>query len=373
MGRKAVVAGHICVDITPEIPGEKVTSVSQALAPGKLLEAGNITISTGGAVANTGLAMKILGIDVTLMGKTGQDDFAEIIRRVAAGYGCGDGLIASDEAGTSYSIILAIPGIDRIFLHNAGVNDLFYAHDVDMQKVREADLFHFGYPTIMRSMYENEGAEFIRLFSEVAKTGVLTSLDLAMVQEKSEAGRADWETILSKALPHTDFFLPSIEELLMLLDRKKYHEILARCEEKDITEVISLEEDVKPLAEKCIKMGAGCVMIKCGAPGLYYKTAGASFARRLSERLSKDCTDWAGQEGFETSYVPDKILSGTGAGDTTIGAFLAAMLQGYPLKECLRLAVATGASCVETYDVLSGLKSFPELEKRIHNGWKKNS
>ena len=238
MGRKAVVAGHICVDITPEIPGEKVTSVSQALAPGKLLEAGNITISTGGAVANTGLAMKILGIDVTLMGKTGQDDFAEIIRRVAAGYGCGDGLIASDEAGTSYSIILAIPGIDRIFLHNAGVNDLFYAHDVDMQKVREADLFHFGYPTIMRSMYENEGAEFIRLFSEVAKTGVLTSLDLAMVQEKSEAGRADWEMILSKVLPHTDFFLPSIEELLMLLYRKKYHEILARGGEKDITEVI---------------------------------------------------------------------------------------------------------------------------------------
>lgn len=373
MSRKAVVAGHICVDITPEIPGEKVTSVSQVLAPGKLLEAGNITISTGGAVANTGLAMKILGIDVTLMGKTGQDDFAEIIRRVAAGYGCGDGLIASDEAGTSYSIILAIPGIDRIFLHNAGVNDLFYAHDVDMQKVQEADLFHFGYPTIMRSMYENEGAEFIRLFSEVAKTGVLTSLDLAMVQENSEAGRADWETILSKALPHTDFFLPSIEELLMLLDRKKYHEILARCGEKDITEVISLEEDVKPLAEKCIKMGAGCVLIKCGAPGLYYKTAGASFAKRLSERLSKDCTDWAEQEGFETSYVPDKVRSGTGAGDTTIGAFLAAMLQGYPLKECLKLAVATGASCVETYDVLSGLRSFPELEKRIHSGWKKNS
>ena len=64
-------------------------------------------------------------------------------------------------------------------------------------------------------------------------------------------------------------------------------------------------------------------------------------------------------------------MSGTGAGDTSIGAFLTATLDGYSLEEALRLATATGASCVEAYDALGGLKSFDELKRKIEAGWKK--
>ena len=79
MSKKAVVAGHICVDITPAIPGEKVSNLNEVVIPGKIIPAGDISISTGGAVASTGLAMKIFGTDVTLMGKVGKDNFADII------------------------------------------------------------------------------------------------------------------------------------------------------------------------------------------------------------------------------------------------------------------------------------------------------
>lgn len=372
MGKKVVIAGHICVDMTPSIPGEKVSSLHEIIAPGKLITAGDITISTGGAVANTGLAMKILGADATLMGKIGKDEFGEMVCRVLRQYGCEDSMIVSEEAGTSYSIILAIPGIDRIVFHNPGANDIFCLEDLDLDRIREAELFHFGYPPIMKSMYEAGGAELVRMFRMVSEMGVLTSLDMAMVQEQTEAGRADWPKIIQTVLPYTDFFVPSVEELLMMLDREKYHRILEKSGGRDITEVISLEEDVKPLAQRCIDMGAGCVLIKCGAPGLYYRTAGEEFAGMLSDRTGHDRSDWAGQEGFESSYVPGRIRSAIGAGDTTIGAFLTAMLDGYPLKRCLQLAVATGASCVETYDALSGLKSFGELEVRIDSGWEKN-
>ena len=369
--KKAVVAGHVCVDITPEIPGMPVASLHEIMAPGKLITAGNITISTGGTVANTGAAMKILGTDVALMGKVGRDDFGDIVCRVLREYGCGDAMIRSQEA-TSYSIILAIPGVDRIIFHNPGANDSFSLEDLDMERIREAALFHFGYPPIMKSMYEKDGAELVRMFRCISGMGVLTSLDMAMVQEETEAGCADWERIIASVLPFTDFFLPSVEELLMMLEREKYHRILEQSGGRDITGLLSLEEDVKPLAERCIAMGAGCVLIKCGAPGLFYKTAGCEFAGMLTERLGHDCSDWAGAEGFEKSYVPGKIRSGVGEGDTTIAAFLSAMLAGYPLKRCLQLATGTGASCVETYDVLSGLKSFAELERRIDGGWEKN-
>lgn len=372
MSEKVVVAGHVCVDITPAIPGEKVKNLNEIIAPGKLIPAGDITISTGGAVANTGLAMKLLGADVTLMGKVGKDDFGDIVRRVLSSYGCGDTMIVSKQDTTSYTIILAIPGIDRIFFHNAGANNTFYLKDMDLEQIRKAKLFHFGYPPIMRSMYQDEGAELLKIFRTVSKMEVLTSLDMAMVQEQSEAGSVDWKKILSQVLPYTDFFVPSIEELLLMLDRDKYHKILEESAGRDITDVISVEKDVEPLAQQCIDMGAGFVLLKCGAPGVFYQSSGNAFAGKLTRLLGHDYESFSAGKGFEASYVPGKVRSGTGAGDTTIGAFLTAMLEGYPLQRCLQFAVATGASCVETYDALSGLKSFEELAERIDGGWKKN-
>ena len=157
-----------------------------------------------------------------------------------------------------------------------------------------------------------------------------------------------------------------------MLDRDKYHKILEESAGRDITDVISVEKDVKPLAQQCIDMGAGFVLLKCGAPGVFYQSSGNAFAGKLTRLLGHDYESFSAGKGFEASYVPGKVRSGTGAGDTTIGAFLTAMLEGYPLQRCLQFAVATGASCVETYDALSGLKSFEELAERIDGGWKKN-
>ena len=91
----------------------------------------------------------------------------------------------------------------------------------------------------------------------------------------------------------------------------------------------------------------------------------------IGARAGLDGKIWAGQEIFEISYVPDKILSGTGAGDTSIAAFLTAMLQGYSPQDTLRFATATGASCVEAYDALSGLRTFDEIQEKIAAGWQK--
>ena len=76
MSKKVVVAGHICLDITPGINAARVDSISDIIRPGSLLNVGKADIHTGGAVANTGLALKKLGADVTLAGKIGDDEFA---------------------------------------------------------------------------------------------------------------------------------------------------------------------------------------------------------------------------------------------------------------------------------------------------------
>lgn len=369
--KKAVVAGHICIDLTPQFPGKDCHSIDEILAPGKLIHMDNIDIHTGGAVANTGLAMKLLGVDVKLMGKVGNDDFGRLVLHNIEKYGVTEGMIVSEDSATSYSIVLAVPGIDRIFLHHPGANDTFTYQDMDWEAIKDASLFHFGYPPLMKKLYENQGSELVRIFRKVKESGAATSLDMAAIDAKSEAGKADWGQILESLLPYVDFFVPSVEELGFMLDRSLYKDWLTRANGKDITDIITYEE-IKYLGNKVLQFGAKMVLIKCGAPGIYYHASDAPAMTPLCDQMGLSVIEWAGKEGFEESYVPEAVVSGTGAGDTSIAAFLTAVLSGESLAQALQLSVATGACCVAAYDALSGIKPLAEIKEKILKGWKKN-
>lgn len=372
MRKKIISAGHICLDITPVFQGKAVDYLADVLTPGKLLNVGEADVHTGGSVANTGLAMKILGADVALMGKIGDDAFGNMVREILNQYEAGDGLLVKEGESTSYSVVLAVPGVDRIFLHNSGANNTFCAGDIPKKVLEESTLFHFGYPPLMKKMYENDGEELCKIMKFAKDCGTATSLDFASIDPNSEAGKVDWEKILERVIPYVDFLVPSIEELCYMLDKDRFAQWQERAKGRDITGILDVEKDVKPLAEHCMGLGAKVVLIKCGVPGIYYHTTDKMKMYELCEKLQLEIEEWADKEGFERSYVPEKVLSGTGAGDTSIAAFLTAIMEGYSLEKSMQLATATGACCVETYDALSGLKSFKELERKISTGWKKN-
>lgn len=371
MKKKVIVAGHICLDITPVFQEKKVSHLGEILSPGKLVNVQNADVHTGGCVANTGLAMKFFGADVTLMGKIGTDPFGEMIGNILKSHDAQKGLLVSKEESTSYSVVLAVPGIDRIFLHNPGANHTFCAEDVPEKELEEAALFHFGYPPLMRSMYERDGEELLRLMKRVKEYGAVTSLDFAAIDEDSEAGRADWEQILRRVIPYVDILVPSVEELCYMLDRERFREWQERAAGRDITEILNIEEDVRPLADRCMELGAKILLIKCGAPGLYYQTASCQTLEKIGKKAGLDVACWADRCGFEKSYVPERVLSGTGAGDTSIAAFLTALLDGRTPEMTVHLAAAAGACCVAAYDALSGLRPFAELEQKIQSGWEK--
>ena len=69
----AVVAGHICLDIIPEIRALPPGGFNATFLPGHLLEVGPAALSTGGPVSNTGLALHHLGIPTQLICKVGAD------------------------------------------------------------------------------------------------------------------------------------------------------------------------------------------------------------------------------------------------------------------------------------------------------------
>ena len=46
-----------------------------------------------------------------------------------------------------------------------------------------------------------------------------------------------------------------------------------------------------------------------------------------------------------------------------------AALSGEDAAMSVKLAAAEGASCVEAYDALSGLRTMEELKEKIADGW----
>ena len=89
----------------------------------------------------------------------------------------------------------------------------------------------------------------------------------------------------------------------------------------------------------------------------------------VGSRAERDTALWAGRSGVQPACRPERILSGTGAGDTAIAAFLQAMLSGRSPEACAELAAAEGACCVSGIDALSALLPLEELENRIRAGW----
>lgn len=368
MSKKIISGGHICLDITPVFPEDtQYEKLSQVLIPGKLINnIGAADVHTGGSVANTGLALKILGADVKLLCKVGDDEFGKLVQQIVAGYGA-DGVMVDPNSDTSYSVVLAVPGLDRIFLHCPGANNTFCGEDIPDEALDGVALFHLGYPTLMKRLYENEGEELVSLLRRLKERGIATSIDMTTMEPNSPAGQADWEKILSKALPYTDFFLPSAEELCFMINRERYDAL--RGEEGDMAANLDMEKDIKPMADKLIAMGCATVLIKCGTAGMYYRTADETTMAKVGKNLELDAAAWANATGLQRCFKAAKVLSGTGAGDTSIAAFLKAATDGKTPAECAMLAAAEGACAVTTYDALSGLKTLEELEARIAAGW----
>jgi len=361
----AVVAGHICLDITPALGTSD--RLADLLKPGSLLRVGPADVHPGGCVANTGMALQKLGVPTRLIARVGSDQFGDTVDELIKTSGADCALIRDQDAATSYSIVLAPPGIDRVFLHHAGANERFYETDVPDTAMAGAKLLHFGYPPLMPAMCRDRGEPLKRLFTRAHALGLTTSLDMAAMDVSPGSVRIDWSVLLQNVLPTVDCFLPSAEELCQMLDPALHEEWLARARGREIIDSLDIRKDIAPLAARLTALGVGIVIIKCGAKGLYYQTGNLQALKGVP--LLADASLWADRKGFQPAYRPEKVVSATGAGDTCIAAFLASLLSGCAPETCFRRAAAEGACCVEACDALSGLLPFPALDRRIADGW----
>ena len=208
----------------------------------------------------------------------------------------------------------------------------------------------------MPRMYADGGAELELLFARARSAGAVTSLDLAMPDPNGPSGRADWPGILARTLPHVELFLPSADELALLLRRPG--------------------AGVPELAEAAIGLGARLVAIKLGDRGIYLRTSDAagSAARGTADAAGSGALwsggpAWAGRELWVPAFAVPHVAGTTGAGDAAVAGFLAAVVRGEAPEQTVRMAAAVGACCVERADSIGGVLGWAATRDRLAAGW----
>ncbi|MBO9608645.1 MAG: carbohydrate kinase family protein [Paenibacillaceae bacterium] len=361
-----VVAGHLCVDVSPAIRSRE--RARDLFVPGKLIDAGPLSVTCGGAVFNTGVALHRLGVRTKLAGKIGRDLFGEMALRLIAEQHpalTGD-MIVEDEEHTSYSVLLN-PGLeDRIIVHYAGANATFRERDVADRLFDGARLLHVGYPPLLRRFYEDGGEMAASLFRRARRNGLATSLDMALVEPSTEAGQADWPALLARVLPEVDLFVPSFEEIWFMLRRNEY--LAWKQTSGDVFPAVN-GALLRGLADELLALGPPVVGIKLGEHGLYMKTTsqGGGWAA-LQRSFAIDVRGWAGKERFVPCYAV-QAQGTTGAGDATIAGLLAAIAHRECLEDTMLTAVAAGACSVAGENAVDGIPDWSALKLRMSRGW----
>lgn len=359
--RQVVVCGHLCLDV---IPGFPAIEGHDWFRPGRLSIVGAPVIATGGAVSNVGLALHRLGLPVRLVAKIGNDPLGRLILERVRGMGesFAAGLATVEGEVTSYTVVLNPPGVDRIFLHCPGANDTFTDADVSDSALHGASIFHFGYPPLLKQIYSDGGVRLERILSRARAKGAMTSLDMSLPDPSSPSGTVDWGALLTRVLPRVDLFVPSIEELLFMLDRPAFMRLSGDSGggEQIIRRVTFAE--LAGLARRVHDAGTPVVLIKLGDRGAYLHTSAAGLPGR---------EDWANRELYTPVFTVPKVAGTAGSGDATISGFIASVVRGLGPEQALTNAVAVGACCVEAPDATSGVRSWEETLQRVQSGWKR--
>lgn len=377
----AICAGLLCLDIIPGFPSDYKVSLQETLVPGRIVLIQDAAISTGGPVSNTGFALSKLGMKVSLTARVGDDEFGQLTRRIISEWADVSHIAITHARGhSSYTIVLAPPGFDRVFLHAPGTNNEFCADDIDYDLCSRARIFHFGYPPNMRQIYQDGGEQLLQILGKVKDRGAITSLDMCLPDPQSPAGKLDWVAILQRVLPYVDLFHPSMEEALFMAQPEKWLSLAKTAQASDVLDLLT-GADYTEMSDLLLSWGCGIVTLKSGHRGFYARTNGQERLSFIDTALGSACAKWSHRELWAPAYHVDSISTATGSGDSSIAGFSAAMLRGESLETCVAAANALGYQNLHAPDALSGIGnwqttvdiiedvSLPRNEIRCQDGW----
>jgi sugar/nucleoside kinase (ribokinase family) len=268
-----------------------------------------------------------LGVRAAAAAGVGDDELASLVLdRLSTERIESSGVSRVAGVSTSYSIVIEPPGIDRSFWHHSGANDEF---DGTMVDIADADILHVGYPSLLARLRTDDGASLVSLFDRARFAGVVTSLDLAVVDPASPAGSTDWGAFLAQVLPLTDVVSPSADDLRSMAG--------AGMPAGTVT--------ADALAQMLVDQGAAVAMVSAGSAGMHLVTGSLDRFRRAGTAL-RHLTGWEETRVHCDPVPPERLVSTNGAGDAATAGLLAGIIRGVQPRDAVGLAAHSAADAI---------------------------
>ncbi len=302
------MAKVVCMGVTIlDILGRYVTRIPDGQNIDILDE---IRLTVAGTAAGTAVDLAKLGADVTIMAAVGKDAPGHFVEVTMQDYGIDTScLVHKTTAQTSCTMLPIRPNGDRPALHVPGTNGEFSLDDINWDVLAEADFLHFGGTCLMAKL---DGPPTVEVLKFAQEHGVTTTWDILAID------RPDLRDIIEPALPYVDYFMPGLEEAMM------------------ITGLQDRQEIIKWFLDR----GAKHTVFKMGGEG----------------------SSVAGQDMDEIRIPAFKanVVDSTGCGDSYCAGFIVGLSKGWDLEQAARLGSACGALVVSGLGSDAGIVNLEE-------------
>lgn len=251
-----------------------------------LIDEASLAIGSSSAIFACGAAR--LGLSTAMIGIVGDDLFGQFMLRELQNRGVNTQYVIIDpHLDTGFSVILN-RGAERAILTHLGAISALQAEQIPDELLKRGRHLHVASYFLQKSLQPRLPS----LFKRAHALGLTTSLDTN--RDPYEA----WAGVL-EVLEDTDVFLPNAYEAMAISRQKNLSDALAHLSQRGKT-----------------------VAVKQGAEG------------------------GIAQKGEVRVHIPAlsvEVLDTVGAGDSFDAGFIFGFIKGYPLEECLKLAVVCGS------------------------------
>lgn len=277
----AVFVGLTILDIA----GRPVDAIPQG---GGLAFIDEIRMNPAGTASGALMNAAKLGLSTSTVACVGNDEKGDFIVNFYEKMGIDCSMVQrTDDTLTSATILPIRSNGERPALHCRGASDKLFVSEDQFDAACDARFLHHGGTGLLNDMDQGQSA---KLLAHAKSKGLTTTFDLIGPNEQTL-------DLLKDALPHIDYFMPSLEEAAQ----------------------ISGLNDPSEIAKFFKGIGATSCIFKWGEKGSFVSTPDTE---------------------FRVPAFKVEVSDTTGCGDSYCGGFIAGLSMGYDLEEACRLATA---------------------------------
>jgi len=267
-----------------------------------------IRLTVAGTAAGTVIDCAKLGLKSMAVGAVGADEKGDFVIDTYRRHGIDvSAMQRVDDTPTSATILNVRPNGDRPALHVRGASDCLTLGEAEYDAVCAAKFLHMGGTGLLNSL---DGPPTAALLKAAKERGCVTTFDLIAPSDRTTE-------LVAPCLPHVDYFMPSMEEAVIL----------------------SGQEDPEAIAGFFFDQGAKTCIFKWGEKGSLLATPG-------------------GQQRIPAFKV--EVVDTTGCGDAYCAGFIAGLNRGWDVPAACHLGTAASALVATGLGSDAGIQSFEQ-------------